>query len=453
MNVRPFSEFSFAHAAEPIDDDDAVRPAPGSWVLLLGNCRPTLSIARALSAHGFKIMLGISEHTEPDASRRSEASGAAAASRHVDEVWVHPPFTPDKRGAFARALRRLLDRRRDIETVFPVSRDVVLWLGAHGDTLSPDLIVAAPDPSVVENCLDTTAISRIARRNEIACQKSASVSKADGLSRAGRRIGYPLTVKSRTPGAALAGKTELRVANHESLLALARDFDQREAGFILRAHRAGERHNQYFAANDGEIIRLVETRTIRTEHADSTGSTVEGEFVAPSADLCLLSSILVETLCFTGIGCLRYLRDRDTGEPSLIGIEPHVAGSHLCAEAMGTDLAWLAVQLASGHGERLNAIPYSYEPGDRFVWPGGEWQAMLAALKSGEARLAETAAQAVRMAYGLLRADVYPVWDWRDPLPSLSHLLRRWPAVTKLLRRPAEQDGAQKSARAANARA
>src|SRR5690606_10336113 len=109
-------------------------------VLLLGNYRPAIVMVRALSRTGYRTVLG------------AGGEGGAEYSRFIDEVWQRPSVTAAPQ-AMLRALTEMLDRRRDITVIFPVSEECVMFCAAYGEYLVPRVAIASPRPDIVRTCV------------------------------------------------------------------------------------------------------------------------------------------------------------------------------------------------------------------------------------------------------------------------------------------------------------
>ncbi len=110
-----------------------LSPAPAT-VLLLGNYRPAVVIARTLAKRGFRIILGL----------QGEHHGCRY-SRHVHDVWDHPALADDN-SAFSLALGRFLAERPDIRFVFPVTEEFASYFAAHSDLLAKGATLVSPRP-------------------------------------------------------------------------------------------------------------------------------------------------------------------------------------------------------------------------------------------------------------------------------------------------------------------
>lgn len=397
-------------------------------VLLLGNYRPAVALARSLSACGFRIMLG----------SEGEAVGASR-SKDVDVVWDHPLLSDGELG-FLAALRALLDQRSDIYAIMPVAENFVTFLAAHEDELRARVLLASPRQDIVDKFLSKLDALSFAQECGVATLPFENVSNMADLYNAATRIGYPLTIRPHGTGKrllddkkALILKTETNLrdsmpawpAGHETLL--------------LQGFAHGRRHNIYFAAAQGQFLGLVESKIARTDHPEGTGLAVEGETIKPTPALVEDTQKLIARTNYTGIGLAQFIVDPKTGQHCFLELNPRVGGSHAVAEQAGLPLGELAVRLAGHIGSDVaqdaepwssvpNVTPFKIRTGLRYAWTGGDLLGAKLALMRDEISLTDTALWALRASWTALRADIHMVWSWRDPHPalqSLNHLLPR----------------------------
>ncbi len=387
-------------------------------VLLLGNYRPAIVMVRALSRTGYRTVLG------------AGGEGGAEYSRFIDEVWQHPSVTAAPQ-AMLRALTELLDRRRDITVIFPVSEECVMFCAAYGEYLVPRVAIASPRPDIVRTCVDKRALLSLAVANGIAVEPFCTVQTHDELVLAARDLGYPLVIRPIGPVNRLCGRKALIVRDPAEQKRLLPAWPQEQEALLLQRMAHGPRRNVYFAALDGRVVRSLETAIIRTDASDGTGLAVEGVTCAPSPGLSRDTATLVAALNYTGIGLTQFIVDEAAGTSCLLELNPRIAGSHAVPEAAGLDLTGLAVSLAQGRtGDAGRSIvPRSF----RYAWTYGDLRGLAAALANGDVGPAEAAVWFARAALTLLRADVHMTWSVSDPAPALALFLRHLPGMHRLL--------------------
>lgn len=381
-------------------------------VLVLGNDLAALALVRGLADCGFDVILGVEHGT----------NGIAEHSMHVAEVWHHPPVRDGGAHGFASALRRRIVADPAIRAIFPATREAMRWLCQNELPESHPPVVALPDPEVADICLDMPRLMDLAGKLGISRERVVRVDTFDDLEAAGERIGYPLIVRAEDDRTRLNGVCEILAADYEDLVFQLHEWPEERTALLLQGHIHGQRRSQMFAAHEGEIVRLLETVTLRTDRPDGIGCPVHGAIAAPSEVLSTETTTLAEALGYTGIGCADYVFDPATGAASLVQVTPGVTALAGAAGAMGLNLGRLALELANGDGERLALMRYSYEPGDRFSATGADLAGLVQASMRGDCGPAGALAWAMRTAYGALRADEDLAFSWNDRGPGYAAL-------------------------------
>ena len=380
-------------------------------VLLLGDYRTSLTFARSLARAGHRVWLG-----------RNGRIRLGPHSRCVEGVWEFPPPRPD--GSFVPALERHLAQHPKIDVVIPLG-DVDLAAvsartpGGRELALPPGVELVMAPAAVVRDCLDKTAMCRVAAELSIPQAPFAVVEDLEGLHDAARRIGYPSVVKPTDQLARVNGEKALILDGAADLARRLASWPAGNRELLIQGYARGPRHNVQLLARDGELLAFVETKALRTTQADYTGYTVEGVSVTPSDELLAYTRTLLRHVGFGGLGCAQFLVDPESGAVSFLELSPRLGAAFAVCEACGVDFPRLAVEALSG----ALAAPTSYPAGRRVAWTYGDLQGLVRALLGrdvGPGAAAAWAAQALRSA---LRADVHATWSWRDPKPTLAAYL------------------------------
>jgi len=392
--------------------------APG--VLLLGNYRPTLTLVRDLKSLGWVTIVG-----------RGGGEGGAEYSRFTDEVWEHPPLE-DGREAFLGALGAFLGRRSDIGVVLPVAEEFVRAVSAARDRLPSDRIYALPEPQVVRTALDKTAVWGLAQSIGVPVASHALATSYADLERRCDEIGYPLVIRPLDSTRRLGEVKALIVVGPAELASTMPAWPGGHTGLLVQRRVTGRRHNLYFAARRGRIVRLLETVIERTDHVDGTGLAVEGRTVATTPVLARHTERLAGCLGYSGVGCAQFLVDPEADGVTFLELNPRVAGNHAVAEAAGLELGRLSILLASPEPPDVPFVAGT--PGLVYAWTYGDVRGLVHSLRRGL-----PAREALRwlghVLRALLRADVHMTWRWDDPLPTLALFGVQLPVLRRLLHR------------------
>lgn len=392
-------------------------PGAGATLLVLGNYRPTLAVARGLAPRGWRVIV-----------TRGGGEGCAEYSRHVAECWDHPPIEDE--AAFVAALARFLERRPDVRAVLPVWEPCVLALARHQAALPADRVYATPAPDVVVTCLDKARMLEIAAEADLPCAPYAVVDTWRDLVGEAARLGFPVVVRPLSSARPIVGRKALVAESAEVLRAAVPSWPAEQDRLIVQRFVAGPRHNVYFAAVRGRPIRLVSTRTVRTHVADGTGLAVEARTVPLTPELQEFTARIAARLDYHGVGLFQVLGE--PGRLSFLELNPRVGANLVLAEASGLELGHVAIEIARG---AAGAEPCVVGRADvRCAWTYGELRAIKVARGAGGGATGVLRALGRALATGL-RADVHLTWDRRDPLPTLALVAKQVPGLAALLDR------------------
>ena len=373
-------------------------------VLLLGNYRPTVAVARRMKLLGYRVMV------------TRDHGGLAAVSRSVAEVW-DAPLTAKEPGFF-ECLADFLAARPDIGIVVPVEESYVLGLARNRAKLPPDRVYGTPADSIVTTCLDKVAMLQVAERAGVPSAAAEVVKTLPQIFEAAARIGYPLIVRPLSSLQPIAGRKAL-IAQEAGVLheALTRWPEGHEQLIVQRFIR-GPRFNVDFAAQGGRVIRAVATRILRTDAHDGTGIDVCGRTLPMPEDLRDFTARMVAALDYSGVGLIQFMVDRERGEISFLELNPRFNGNTAVPDRAGLELCRLAIDLAVDpqRDERHFEAP----GGLRHSWFYGDVQGIRKSLGHGMLGRAEVPGALWRAALDALTSDYHVIWNWRDPRPGIS---------------------------------
>lgn len=376
-------------------------------VLMVGNYLPSLAVARALSAAGFRVIGG-----------DGGDYAALASSRHCDEVWAHPPISEKVR--FLDALTAYLVSRPDVTIVLPLQEDYVALFAENRKPLPGGVVLAMPRPETVATCLDKPAMYAVAARAQVPHPPLAMVTDCGSLVAACERIGYPVVIRptgrERRPD--LGGlKAMICSSPAEAMHACERWREATEDLFVQRYVQA-PRHNVYFAARAGRVLAWSESRILQTDRPDGTGINVHAVTVKPDPRLTQWTDALVRQLEYTGVGLAQYLVPAGP-DAYFMELNPRLGAGVALPQGLGLDLAVAACELAAP-GNAWRPDPRSSDRiGQRYVWTSGAIRGFLTARRRGELTNRQALRWLVRTAIAALRADIHATWSVRDPRPTL----------------------------------
>lgn len=389
-------------------------------VLLLGNYRPTITLARELKPLGYRIIV-----------TRGGGEGLSEYSRFVDECWDHPPVEDET--AFVGALQAFLRDRPNIRIILPVWEPCALQLAHHRESLPDDRIYAAPNSDTVIACLDKMHMLSFAKSSNVPIAEFAIVDNHSRLADEAERIGYPLIVRPATSSLELNGEKVLISSNQEELLAELPAWPSGHDELIVQEYVTGPRYNLYFAAQRGRPVRFLSAEILRTHKANGTGLAVEGATIALDPDIRQYGENLIKALDYDGVGCIQFIVDRESGKVTFLELNPRIAGNHAVAEYCGLELGRLSIDLAR--------TPEREEPffvgnaGVHYAWTYGELRGIVESLSNGQLKPGSLPRAIALMIRNCFATDVHMTWRWDDPLPTLALFLRQVPGIKTLVNR------------------
>jgi predicted ATP-grasp superfamily ATP-dependent carboligase len=388
-------------------------------ILLVGNYRATIALARELGRAGHRIVVGCGGDEE----------GGAEFSRYCSRVWEHPPAASAP--AFLAALKAFLLAEPGISVVLPAAERYARLIAEHQSGLPQDRIYASPAPQCVSTCLDKARLLRLASDAGVPVAPFAEARDRASLQRAAAELGYPLIVRPQDSMQRLLGRKAVTCASPAEMETSFASWPKEHASLLLQKKVSGRRHNVYFAAHSGTPIRLLEAIILRTDRPDGSGLAVEGMTVPLDGTRTAYTAALLAALGYHGVGCAQFLVDARSGAISFLEINPRIAGHHAVAERAGLGLSRLSVELAAGECRETELV--QGKVGLRYVWTYGELRSVRSRVSAGEIGVASAAAGFWRAFAAAARADLNVGWDGRDPVPTLHTY---WKAFAPRLRRP-----------------
>ncbi|MEQ8658245.1 MAG: hypothetical protein RIC24_13170 [Hyphomicrobiales bacterium] len=390
-------------------------------VLLLGNYRPTLSIARQLRRQGARVV-----------AVREGCDRGAEVSRYVNEIWDNPPIDGNP-ATFVRALEAFVAKDSRINVVLPIAEEFVRVIAQNPPQLGDAVTLATMDRSLVNACLSKPHMMALAEEVGVPIAPYATAMNAGDLLEKSNDIGFPIVVRPMVSTKRIGGDKTVTIASSSSLAERFQPWNDEWGGLIVQRQATGRRHNIYFAARNGEIRRLLHAIIVRTDRLDGSGLAVEGRTVEADDGLVRHTGRLLERLNYNGIGCAQFLVDDDTGSVCFLEINPRIAGNHAVPEHCGLDLAGFLIALGQGRESGLGPLPYG-RGGVRYSWVAGDIDGLKSALKGRKIG----ARAALRWVWDIPRTAFSSHLDmmlrWDDPLPGLANLADVVPIVGHLTR-------------------
>jgi biotin carboxylase len=387
-------------------------------VLLLGNYRPTIVVVRSLARAGYRVIVG------------ARGEGGAEHSRFTSEVWDHPAAG---HATFVGTLRAFLQARPEVGIVFPVAEEYVRAVSAARASLPADRVYALPQADVVAAMIDKVRAYHIAESVGVPVASWTCVERPEDLEPACGMLGYPVVLRSVNSMRPFGSRKAVIVGTPRAVREIVRVWPEGRPRLLVQRWVDGIRHNVYFAANAGRIVRMADVDVARTDQPDTTGLAVAGRTRPVDRALHAFTAAITERVAYHGVGCAQFIVGRDGGPTTFLELNPRLGGNHAVPEASGVELSTLAIALAAT--DRIDVPFVAGRPGLRYAWTYGDLRGLRAARASGRVARRETAAWAWRIVCAFFAADVHMTWRWDDPLPTLALYARRVPGARWLVAR------------------
>jgi len=394
-------------------------------ILLLGNYRPTLTLARVLSSHGYRIISGL-----------EGCDGGAEFSRYVDQIWDHEPVKTNPEG-FLKNLPSFV-REHNVAVIFPVSEEFVRLFADHPDFRCSNAVIASVNANLIKRCLDKIFMMELAQKHKIPTADFAFAVNQHELIEKSQAIGFPVVIRPQDSNLRFDGKKALFVQDMQDLNRQLPKWPALQSGLILQKKAKGIRHNIYFAAQKGKLYRYLHAVILRTDVEDGSGLAVEGMTIRPDAQLQRFTATLVENLNYSGIGCAQYLVDDDTGDISFLEINPRIAGNHAVPEFAGLELSSILIDMAKNKALDTHFVHGKTDV--RYVWTYGDLLSAKSAWLRREIGSFATITRFFHAARAGTRAHIHMSFAWHDPRPGIMSLFSLAPNWRRLFARLANSE-------------
>jgi predicted ATP-grasp superfamily ATP-dependent carboligase len=395
-----------------------------SAILLIGNYRPSIPLAKMLQSRGYTVIAG-ALGPEPWFS----------TSRYISEVWDQN-YDTEQPEQLKDELVGYCKQRPDIQAIIPVQEDYVRIFSEHPEWSEnlPPLIML--DHNLVQQCLDKMTMMHLAAESAIPIADFAEAKSQLDFEQQADVIGLPIVIRPAMSQTLIKGEKALTISSTEELKALKIDWSQQCKGIILQAKFKGIRHNIYFAAKDGKIYRYMHAVITRTNRTDGSGLAVEGHTIVPDEDIRRYSEKLIESLNYSGIGCVQFLVDEKTRKCCFLELNPRIAGNAILPEYAGLNLFEFQLDLVLKGEANLTQIT---GPKDiHYVWTSEDIIAAKRAWSSKTISTPQLLRWLGRTVVAALRSKLHIIFSWTDPKPGIIALTRAIPGVNRVVRTTAK---------------
>ena len=328
-------------------------------VLILGNYRQSLTVARSLARAGYHVIVG-----------RNDEKPFTDYSRYTSEVWEYPDIRRTE-AEFIVSLCEFLEKREDVSFVFPVNDLEVGCLARNADKLPSSAAIIMPEPSVVSTCHDKGKIYEINDKLGIPQPRFQKVFSYSELIEAAKNIGAPFVIKPVDSFVPFYGKKLIIVQRAEDIQKSLPAWPEGNEVLIVQKYIRGYRRDCAFAAVEGGLIAYFERKILRTTRHDYTGFCVDGISVSPTSELRKYCEKLAGKLEYSGVGYIQFLIDETDGEIYFLEINPRLDANCAIQFHSGYDFPKMAVECVeykAGLRPEPPGNSSSYSTGKHGVW-------------------------------------------------------------------------------------
>ena len=375
-------------------------------ILLIGNYRPSLPLARSLARAGHAVYCGLDDR-QPYLFK----------SRYVAGTFLHAGLEAEPELAL-RQIEQWLQAGPRIDVLLPVSDPAMRLLAAARTRFEPRVRVALPSPAVVEICADKTASFELCERLNVPVASRSEVHDYAELLEALRRTPRPCVVKPVDAAHALFGEKAVILDEDDDGRAKLPCWPTEHRSLCVQSFVGGLRHEVSFAAWGGELLGAVDCAVLRTDRADGTGYTTEVVSVAPSPAVAGALEALIAGLDYTGVGTAEFIHDEASGELTFLELDTRLGSCFRSAELCGLPLSRWMVEIACGSRPVGWADPWRYPTGRRLVWTKGDVAGLRRERRRGALSFADTVRWIGRAVLAALRSH-HVTLDLRDLAPTL----------------------------------
>lgn len=387
------------HGSNPKDPIDVL--------LLNGNNRQGLAVARSLARHGISFLL-VSESLQ----------GPASCSRYVNHE-VLAPYRLAEGDAYAEFLAEIIQRYR-IRLAIPASDQALVLLDRYRSSLEGQTRLALANPDAVRNVLDKRRNLDLARQLGIPCPLQFELQDPRQIPEMIRMLGLPIVLKrSVVPQGPNLPNFSFKVlyAHTEQQL---RGYIQEHCGRgvypIFQECAVGESHSLCCFAVQGELIAAHEYNAIRRR--DGVG--ILREIVAPLPELVEHTRALLRALKWDGVAHVGFFVSHDGKKKWYMETNGRFWASTEGSVHAGWDFPYWVYRYFL-HGEA--PIPGKIKLGSKTCWHYGDLRALLEYYRGGQSPTTGTTPGKLRSTWQYLSGFAPGIHSdiahWNDPMPGI----------------------------------
>ncbi len=374
-------------------------------VLLIGNLRSSLPLARELRRAGHAIHCGVDQ---PDPYLHT--------SRWV-EGWFPHDEVDGRPEPILTQVERYLGEHPEVTVIAPVSDNAARLFSANRERFAGRVTLAVANPRAMAVCTDKAASFELCERLGVPIAPRRIVEDRAALLTALTDLGFPCVVKPVDSSQFIFGRKALIVRSLAEATQAVPHWPDLHDSLCVQRYVAGRRHDVIFAASGGRLLGAVDLEIVRSDKLDGSGYAVETRSVEPAPFVRTALAAFADALDYDGVGALQFMIDPATGEATFLELNPRLSACYRAAEVCGLPQSRLLVEIAQGRAPEPPADPWSHAVGRRVAWIKGD----LAGFKRELRASLLSPPAAVRWLLCMARAAFYRhhlTFDPRDPAPT-----------------------------------
>jgi len=393
---------------------------PVDVLLVNGNNRQGLAVARSLARHGVSFILV-----------SSALPGPASHSRFVKHEVIAPPTTGEEVVEF---LLQIIQQYR-IPLAIPASDQALVLFDRYRSSLEGHTRLAMANPQAVRNVLDKRLNLELAQGLGVPCPRQFEMQDVRQIPEMIRALGLPIVLKrSGVPNGPNIPDFNFKVLYAHSEQQL-RDYIAEHCRHghypLFQECAVGDVHNLCCFAAQGELIAVHEYHSIRRHN----GVGVLRKIVAPLPDLVEHSRQLLRALNWDGVAHVAFFISHDGKKKWYMETNGRFWASTEGSVQAGWDFPYWVYRYFL-HGEK--PMPGEIKIGSKTCWHHGDLMALIDYFEGGESPTTGTNPGKLR-ALGQYLSGFSPgihsdIFQWNDPMPGIMEHLELAPLFWRSLK-------------------
>lgn len=376
------------------------KPVGKPPVLILGGVQNSLSIARSLGRMGVRVYLSVKQGGNALYSKFVFKSFPVYNGKDVQEFWkdlLLTGKTPSLQGS----------------VIFPCNDDAVEFLALNRKELKDLYILDDSVPEIHLAMLNKKKTLQLAKTAKVPVPNFWEIEKLEDLKSIEGELKFPVIIKpvnSHLFQKVFPGRKYFSAKDLEDLYRISRQVLENDLKFMVAELIPGPdkllgSYYTYMDSKGTPIFHFTKKIIRRFPKNEGLASYQITEWDEEIADMGLK---FFKGINFRGLGNIEFKRDLRDNQLKVIECNPRFTAAQEMFVRSGLDISVIIYNHLVG---APFSIPNSYKQHLRFWWPEEDFRAYLQLRKKGEITLWSWIGS-------ILHRQVFPYFQWTDPLPS-----------------------------------